>query len=203
MSEKTRIVWIDQLRAIAFYTVILGHMSIVYGLKSFIYSFHMPLFFMITGLVFNIEKIYKTKFKDFLFSLAKKMLVPYLLLQLISIPIRCLANVINDIPIDIKRWLFGIVVGNNNLVEAPSNPLYYVLLLFLAQIGLWVVIKLARANKIFIAIILSLLSLISVFTQRINLAWHINVVPVAMLLIFIGVLLMDLNFVVKENQNGV
>ena len=46
MAEKKRIVWIDQLRGLAFYTVILGHMSIGKSLKNWLYSFHMPLFFI-------------------------------------------------------------------------------------------------------------------------------------------------------------
>lgn len=199
MSEKIRINWVDQLRGIAFYTVILGHMSILYGIKSFIYSFHMPLFFMITGLVFNIEKVYNSNFKDYFTRLARKMLVPYFFLQLLSVPIRVLVSVIQKMPIDLKKWAIGILVGNNNLIEAPSNPLYYVLLLFLAQIGLWFVIKLAKGKKIFIAIILCLLSSISICSQRFNMPWHINVVPVAMLFIFIGILLMDLYLAVNKN----
>ena len=198
MAEKNRIIWIDQLRGLAFYTVILGHMSILYGLKSLIYSFHMPLFFMITGLVFNLEKIYNTKFKNFCLRLVEKMLIPYFCLQILSIPIRCLVCVIAKRPINIAKWILGVFVANNNIVEAPSNPLYYVLLLMLAQIGLWVVIKIAKANKTYIAIILGALSIISVCFQRINLPWHINVVPVAMLLIFIGVLLMDLYVLTKD-----
>ena len=198
MSEKNRIIWIDQLRGLAFYTVILGHMSIVYGLKSLIYSFHMPLFFMITGLVFNIKKIYNTKFKDFFLRLVEKMLIPYFCLQIISIPIRCLVCVIAHRPITLGKWIVGIFVGNNNIVDAPSNPLYFVLLLFLAQIGLWFVIKITNANKGLMTIVLGALSFVSLSLQRVNLPWHVNVVPVAMLLIFIGVLLMDWYNVEKE-----
>lgn len=198
MTKKKRIVWIDQLRGLAFYTVILGHMSIVYGLKSLIYSFHMPLFFMISGLNLNIEKIYNTKFKNYSLRLAKKMLVPYFWLQMLSFLLRQLVSVIRNKPFDVKTYLLGILVGNNNLVEAPSNPLYYVLLLFLAQIGLWFVIKLAKCNKKYITIGVAGFSLISLCLQRISLPWHINVVPMAMLLIFIGRLLMDLYIKVKD-----
>ena len=117
MAEKNRIVWIDQLRGLTFYTVILGHMSISYDFKSFIYSFHMPLFFMITGLVFNIEKINNTSFKDFLLRLVKRMLIPYFCLQIISIPIRCIVSTMYQIPIDIKKWFVGMLAGNNNIVD--------------------------------------------------------------------------------------
>ena len=198
MAGKKRIVWIDQLRGLAFYTVILGHMSIGKGLKNWMYSFHMPLFFMISGLNLNIERVYRTSFKDYTLRLAKKMLVPYLWLQMISFVLRQIVAFINDKPVKVREFLVGIFVGNNNLVGAPSNPLYYVLLLFLAQLGLWFVIRIAKGHKASIGVILSVLSVGSVCLQRIDIPWHVNVVPTAMLLIFIGRLLMDAYLPVSE-----
>ena len=166
-------------------------MSIGKGLKNWMYSFHMPLFFMISGLNLNVERIYKTSFKDFTLRLAKKMLVPYLWLQMLSFVLRYAVSLLNHKPVPVRDYLIGIIVGNNNIIGAPSNPLYYVLLLFLAQVGLWFVIRIAKADKGLIGVILSVLSLGSVCLQRIDIPWHVNVVPTAMLLIFIGRLLMD------------
>lgn len=199
MAEKKRIVWIDQLRGLAFYTVILGHMSIGKSFKTWLYSFHMPLFFMISGLNLNIERVYKTSFKDFTLRLAKKMLVPYMWLQMLSFVLRYEASIVNCKPVPVKEYLIGILVGNNNIIGAPSNPLYYVLLLFLAQVGLWFVIRITKGEKGLIGAILSVLAVGSVCLQKIDLPWHINVVPTAMLLIFIGRLLMDAYLSVREN----
>lgn len=199
MAEKKRIVWIDQLRGLAFYTVILGHMSIGKSFKTWLYSFHMPLFFMISGLNLNVERVYNTSFKDFTLRLAKKMLVPYVWLQMLSFVLRFLVSVVNHKPVPVRDYLIGILVGNNNIIGAPSNPLYYVLLLFLAQVGLWFVIKAAKGDKGLIGVILSVLAVGSVCLQRIDIPWHVNVVPTAMLLIFIGRLLMDGYLAVREN----
>ncbi len=201
MAEKKRIVWIDQLRGIAFYTVILGHMSIKISLKKWLYSFHMPLFFMISGLNLNVDRIYRTSFKDYALRLAKKMLVPYLWLQMLNFVLRYLVSTVHHKPVPVKEYLLGILVGNNNIIGAPSNPLYYVLLLFLAQIGLWFVIHISKADKGFIGGILSVLAVGSVCLQRIDLPWHINAVPAAMLLIFIGRLLMDAYLSTSEKLN--
>lgn len=71
MSE--RLVWLDSLRGFAIFTVVLGHcidgylganifpsynvlLKIAY---DFIYSFHMPLFFCISGFAFYLSKTYK------------------------------------------------------------------------------------------------------------------------------------------------
>ena len=202
MAEKKRIVWIDQLRGLAFYTVILGHMSIGKSLKNWLYSFHMPLFFMISGLNLNVERIYKTDFKDFSLRLAKKMLVPYLWLQMISFVLRFVVSIIRDKPVTVRDFLIGIFVGNNNIIGAPSNPLYYVLLLFLAQLGLWFVIRVAKANKGVISAILVILSVFSLCFQKVNIPWHINVVPAAMLLIFVGRLLMDGYLAVRDKLHS-
>ena len=199
MAEKKRIVWIDQLRGLAFYTVILGHMSIGKSFKTWFYSFHMPLFFMISGLNLNVERVYNTSFKDFTLRLAKKMLVPYVWLQMLSFVLRFEVSVVNHKPVPVRDYLIGILVGNNNIIGAPSNPLYYVLLLFLAQVGLWFVIRVAKGDKGLIGAILSILAVGSVCLQKIDLPWHINVVPTAMLLIFVGRLLMDGYLAVREN----
>ena len=44
----TRIAWLDQLRAIAMLLVVLGHCALPKDSVKYNYSFHMPLFFMIT-----------------------------------------------------------------------------------------------------------------------------------------------------------
>ena len=159
----------------------------------------MPLFFMISGLNLNVERVYNTSFKDFTLRLAKKMLVPYVWLQMLSFVLRFEVSVVNHKPVPVRDYLIGILVGNNNIIGAPSNPLYYVLLLFLAQVGLWFVIRVAKGDKGLIGAILSILAVGSVCLQKIDLPWHINVVPTAMLLIFVGRLLMDGYLAVREN----
>lgn len=83
MSERNRIVGIDSLKGFAILTVVFGHCidwilkaeiypnfnQILYVLFNFIYSFHMPLFFMISGLLFWYSKVYsrfKIKVIDFI-----------------------------------------------------------------------------------------------------------------------------------------
>ena len=65
-----RIDWIDALKGFAIITVVIGHCatdcmssgnypaykSLINAIYSFIYSFHMPLFFTISGYVFYLSK---------------------------------------------------------------------------------------------------------------------------------------------------
>ena len=59
-----RVLWVDITRAIAIFLVVLGHLNNVadYGqLERIIYTFHMPLFFMISGFFIKVEKTYDRK----------------------------------------------------------------------------------------------------------------------------------------------
>lgn len=192
MENKNRVIWIDQLRALAFYAVILGHLNVGDNLRVWLYSFHMPLFFMISGFILNIEKIQKASFRDYASKLSKKLLVPYMWLQMFSFILRFAVSLIRNKPVSVKEYLFGILIGHSSIADAPSNPLYYALLLFLAQLGLWFVIRICKGNKGKIGAVLSVFALVSVATQGVDLIWHINVVPMAMLLIFTGRVLMDI-----------
>lgn len=191
-SEKKRIVWIDQLRGFAFYFVILGHMNIQRDLKVWIYSFHMPLFFIISGFNLDVEKIYKTDFKSYISHLAKRMLVPYFWLQLLALGLKYLYYFLaRDREINVTGYLGGIFAGHSSFISAPTNPMYFVLLLFLAQVFLWFVIKLTKGNKWLSFAVVAALTSISVLTRGQPMPWHINVAPIGMLFMFIGRLLMD------------
>lgn len=74
-----RIDWIDSLRGYVMFLVVLGHnnnsLEIV---TTWIYSFHVPCFFIISGFFLN-KWSYERPFFQKLISLSKKLLIPYLL----------------------------------------------------------------------------------------------------------------------------
>ena len=51
---KTRLVWADQAKGFGIIAVVIGHTALEYGWwGTFIYSFHMPLFFFLSGFFFS------------------------------------------------------------------------------------------------------------------------------------------------------
>ena len=54
---RERKYWIDYLKAIAIYLVILGHLPDELHIKWGIYLFHMPLFFIISGYLYKPRKV--------------------------------------------------------------------------------------------------------------------------------------------------
>ena len=78
-SDKSvdRISYIDIAKGIGLILVIFGHLFRYGGRPSiFIFSFHMPLFFIISGFCFNPDK--NNDFKHYLVKKVKSLLLPYL-----------------------------------------------------------------------------------------------------------------------------
>ena len=80
-----RISYFDNARAILIYLVIVGHIlskfihdsHLLGTIYIFIYTFHMPAFTLISG--FFAKKIYES---GYLLKITKKLLFPYILLQI-------------------------------------------------------------------------------------------------------------------------
>lgn len=186
-GKKERVVWIDQLKGVAFFFVILGHMGIPATLESWIFSFHMPIYFFITGLHFNIDKLAQQKPLDYLKKLAQRLLIPYVWLQLLSMCLRFLQNtVLQHTETPAALYLRGMLYANSKKMDAPSNPLYFVLLLFMAEAALYFLIRLTKGSRPFVFGLTILLLPLSLLTQSVPLPWHVNVVPTVMFMILCG-----------------
>ena len=68
-----RIEWIDTAKGIGLICVILGHMRVPY-LSTWIYTFHMPLFFFLSGAVFSGRKY---SFREYVKRKLKSLVLPY------------------------------------------------------------------------------------------------------------------------------
>lgn len=80
-----RIQWIDNLKGFSILLVLLGHSFISEDLYRFIYTFHMPLFFAISGYLFKNDSLENTK--EYVNKKAKSLLVPYAVFAVLSFPI--------------------------------------------------------------------------------------------------------------------
>lgn len=77
--EKKRIVWIDMLRGFSILLIAYGHILVhcenLQGLKLYLYSFHVPIFFVISGLVSRIKA--DCSYKEFFIKKFKRVMIPY------------------------------------------------------------------------------------------------------------------------------
>ncbi|MBR4239712.1 MAG: acyltransferase family protein [Prevotella sp.] len=85
MNNK-RIVWVDYAKILGLITVIFAHLYTIKGtgednvIRTYIYGFHMPFFFFISGCLFK-ERIHG--FKEAVVRNIKSLLVPYIVFNII------------------------------------------------------------------------------------------------------------------------
>lgn len=76
--------WVSSLRAVGIVLVVLGHtLGINEGVEKYIFSFHMPLFFFISGLVLTPTRLSQT-WADAVRHYGLRLLLPYLLFSLLT-----------------------------------------------------------------------------------------------------------------------
>ena len=77
VKNKERTPLYDVAKGICIISVVLGHLGIA---TRFVYFYHLPIFFFISGLFLNAEK---HSFKDFLLKKIKSLYVPYVIISLL------------------------------------------------------------------------------------------------------------------------
>jgi len=140
MSTDRRIDWIDLTKGIAIFLMIVGHTSVPEFCSKYIWSFHMPLFFIISGMLFNQLKY--LRFLDFFKRRIFSLLIPYFCFTLIV----CVINAVNDVGIvwnPIKGWI--------------SYALWFVEVLFTVELLMYFVIKYIRKKATLLTCILCFL----------------------------------------------
>ena len=80
--KKSRIPYIDTFKSIGIILMIFDHVGFGKALSHIIHSFHVPMFFFISGFLNKDEKIKKTNFSIFLIKKARTLLLPYLFFSL-------------------------------------------------------------------------------------------------------------------------
>lgn len=80
VNNNNQISWVTLAKFLGLYLMILGHMKLVSPeWSAFIFTFHMPLFFVLSGMLHKEQMVYSDLFK----KLFRKLIVPFLLIALI------------------------------------------------------------------------------------------------------------------------
>ena len=83
MSVEKRDHSIDILKGIAIILVLIGHIPYTpHILRAWLYTFHVPTFFVCSGILFSVDRY--PKFKNFFLSRVKGLLLPILTLGILS-----------------------------------------------------------------------------------------------------------------------
>lgn len=122
--NSQRIIWIDWGKAICMFLVILGHCHLRdEEITKYIYSFHMPFFFFVSGILCKNSISKETIIKDI-----KLLIIPYLTYGIITIIFHSALNkeqTFEDTLITFQHLLFG------NYYE--DGPIWFLLALFFCK----------------------------------------------------------------------
>lgn len=152
MNSDKRIAWIDNAKAIAIFFIVLGHQLPSGELCGYLYSFHVPLFFFLSGLTFSADKSPKKYFKE----KAKRILIPYFAFSLVSIAVYYILNLIfHKDGLSPGQCLLGMLIGTRSTgLMLWNNPLWFLPCLFVLLTFAYIIKKfIFRSNKIVFTII--------------------------------------------------
>ena len=181
---------IDIARGIACFLVIVGHVPTTPAfLHTWVYSFHMPLFFIISGVVINTDYT----FKQFVIKRIKGLLIPYYLLNILVWFIESFARVgagiVFNSEIDTRRIIdnfIGIIIGYR--LTNYYYAMWFVIVLFIALIASYLIIKATNNSKLMMGVIGVLLILIQPFIWRYvkGLPFSLDLLPISTGYVLLG-----------------
>jgi fucose 4-O-acetylase-like acetyltransferase len=130
---QEKINWIDNLKTIGILAVILGHIASPLG--SFIYSWHMPLFFMLAGFFIKFD----LSLKEFIFKDFKRLMIPYFIFAMVGLIMEVLKRVaLHRDSLDYIHELKGIFIwmDMSSLINSYAFVLWFLPALFFARVFL-------------------------------------------------------------------
>ncbi len=165
---SSRILWLDIAKGITIILMVIGHTSIPMTLSNFIYSFHMPLFFIASGWMTNWEQY---SIGDFVIRKIRTLLLPFAIYSAIVLMIKECALEGGG------EWLLKGWLG---------YALWFIPVLFFASI-LGRIIYLCK-QKIMVYSMMFFLLMIGVVLRYYNifLPWTLSSVPYACFLVLLG-----------------
>ncbi len=185
-----RILWVDYVKAINIFFVVLGHTVLSASYTKFIYAFHIPLFFFLSGYFFDYSK-----YPNFFLFFKKRfhqLLIPYFIINFLTYLAWLLIGRHTGedalFQINLLEPFYGIFYGSHKGYFLHHNaPMWFLPCLFSTEMIFYLLFKSNSKilHYIFIVILLSL-GVYGNYYQNISLPWGLSVVPTTAILYGLG-----------------
>ena len=156
MENTKRLDYLDYAKGFGIILVVLGHIyDISNPIKIWLYSFHMPLFFIISGLLIRYTNINERDMNGIIVSKFKSLIIPYIFFELVAIFIWMCQN---EFTLSALRWN----VVDSILMYCKAGTTWFLFALFVSEIIFILLLKYIKSNKMItlITVILFLIPLI-------------------------------------------
>lgn len=181
-GESRRIDWIDIAKGYGMIMVILAHLGV--GVIGFwIYSFHMPLFFFLSGFVFSD----KYSFGTFLKKKITKIIIPYFSLGVPLVIYEIIGDSLENVGEGINKNIVWDHI-QNLLAQKRWWPLWFLTCLFFLNIIFYALTHLCKSNEQLCAMvfILTVLGLTYYKLDGKPLVWNIDICFTALPFFYVG-----------------
>lgn len=162
-----RIVWVDWAKAIGIVTVVMGHSSYLCpDIVNVIFLFHMPLFFFISGYLFNVNK----KLCEITKNNLNTLIIPFLLFNTIGLIANVLQGGIRELLGLETEWKlrFWKPLLNTLLGKAEGmfiGPTWFLLSLVWCKYMMWVITNGKKELKILMIVLVASLLYLRLNTE--------------------------------------
>lgn len=188
-DSKERIQWLDVAKGIAIICTIIGH-TVAFGsqTRNLIFSFHMPLFFLLSGYTIKTiskDKMFSATWKDF-----KRLVFPFFVLGFVNVLLLVMLEDAEFIPclkLQIKRFMWG---NGNDYLEILFEPpikmfgvgvIWFLVALFWGKLAYRIFDRTVSKNRV---IFLMFLSFIGIWISNVTrLPQCFDMIPLIMLFI--------------------
>ena len=208
-GPKRRISWIDVAKGLGIIFIVIGHSLKTGWLREYLYSFHVPFFFFLSGITYR----YKEEKKNFWNKKIKSIVVPYLVFGLISILIyRVLGEFASDkLGSEISSTrilpnLIGLIYGNSKTGYMRWNlPLWFLTCLITTTLIVdvcetFIINNVKRGRNLYRILIAGCLVVLNyILTQffHVVLPWHMETACGMSLFFWLGIIDGENHFVQK------
>ena len=147
--------WVNQAKAIGIILVVIGHSGAPGILTKLIYSFHMPLFFILSGYLFDSTKWHGVGIRKFAVSRFRTLILVYLIWGLINlilnVPVEYISQhqSFNEAISSILNHLRWMLISYGGRHEFPNcTPLWFLPCLYFSSIYLFFLTKVRNTSLI-------------------------------------------------------
>ncbi|MCE5336142.1 MAG: acyltransferase family protein [Desulfobacteraceae bacterium] len=203
-SKSNRVEWIDTLKGIGIFLVFFGHVSFTdKSVVKYIFSFHMPLFFFISGMFFKYSDVRKG-FRQFFVKKVRSRLIPYACFGLLTYCIWLFPMLLKKygvyqglqpVPESLVRPLVGMLYGNGFDDWLVHNILlWFLACLVVTEFLFYLVARLVHDRTLPMLLVIMLFQMIGYFDSiysTVRLPFGIDVAFTAVAFYGMGYILKD------------
>lgn len=169
-----RIDYIDYAKALGMFAIIWGHTKLTGVSNEFVYAFHIPLFFFLSGMVFNRERY--DGFRHFFIRKVKTLLYPYFIFSIVTWAFWASYSFISHASVE-SYWMpllqTFIAQGSGGFLE-HNVPLWFVTCLFVVEMFYWLISKIKDWQNIVVSIMCALVGYLLVYKCKF---WDFRLLP--------------------------